>query len=132
MRILRVDKTFKGEPYIERHVMRGAGEFECHEAAHQVPETPWRAAHGVRTFGASPFVNSMADKLDNCRIVVRGGFDGDRDWTAEDSYTIHFRTVDGCDRTAPQEKWPWMDPPTTSRLVTGRRTSCCPARTGRS
>ncbi|MFQ5954654.1 MAG: C-terminal binding protein [Kiloniellales bacterium] len=78
MRILLVDKTFKGEPDIEREMLGAAGEFECHDAAEQVPETSWRAAHGVQTFRASAFVNAMADRLDNCRIIVRGGvgFDG--------------------------------------------------------
>ena len=78
MRILLVDKTFEGEPDIERQVLGSAGEFECHAAAEEVPDASWRAADGVQTFRASPFVNSMADRLDNCRIIVRGGvgYDG--------------------------------------------------------
>ncbi len=80
MRILLVDKTFEGEPDIEREVIEPDGAFEHYTAAEQVTDASWRAAHGVQTFRAPEFVNAMAaaDRLDNCRVIVRGGvgFDG--------------------------------------------------------
>jgi D-3-phosphoglycerate dehydrogenase/C-terminal binding protein len=73
VRILLVDKTFEDEPDIEREVVGPVGEFEYYNAAAEVPEAAWR--DGVQTFRASPAVNAMAmaGRLDNCRIIVRGG-----------------------------------------------------------
>lgn len=68
MRILLADKTFPGEPDIELALVGDAGTYEHYRVAEEVPEASWRAAEAVQTFRASPFVNAMADKLDNCRI----------------------------------------------------------------
>ena len=80
MRILLVDKTFKEEPDIERELVGPDGSFEFHAGAAQVPDASWRSADAVQTFRASAFVNSMAEagRLENCRVIVRGGvgYDG--------------------------------------------------------
>ena len=75
MRILLVDKRFPEEANIERKVIGSAGEYDHYKSAEEVPEAAWRAADGIQTFRNSKFVNdmAMAGKLENCRIIVRGG-----------------------------------------------------------
>lgn len=75
LRILLVDKRFPEEPDIERDVVGGAGEYVYYGSAEDVPDEAWRAADAVQTFRASKFVNelAMAGRLENCRIIVRGG-----------------------------------------------------------
>jgi D-3-phosphoglycerate dehydrogenase/C-terminal binding protein len=75
VRILLVDKTFADAPDIEHEVVGRVGEFTCYDSTEAVPTEAWRAADGVQTFRASPTVNAMAmaGRLDNCRIIVRGG-----------------------------------------------------------
>lgn len=75
MRILLVDKRFPEEPDIEREVVGSAGEYDHYGSADEVPEEAWRTADGIQTYRASKFVNdmAMAGKLENCRIIVRGG-----------------------------------------------------------
>ncbi len=78
MRILLADKPFPGEPDIELGLIGEAGTYEHYTNADEVPDASWRAAEAVQTYRASRVVNGMADRLDNCRIIVRGGvgFDG--------------------------------------------------------
>jgi len=75
LRILLVDKRFPEKPDIEREVVGSAGKYDHYGSADEVPEEAWRTADGIQTYRASKFVNDMAlaGKLENCRIIVRGG-----------------------------------------------------------
>jgi len=46
----------------------------------------------------------------------------DREWTAEDSFTIHFRTVDGCSGVLQSSAGTWGAPVLTSRISGPRAT----------
>jgi len=75
MRILLVDKRYPEEPEIEREVLGSAGEYTWFKSAEEVPDAAWRSADAVQTYRNSKQVNAaaMAGKLENCRIIVRGG-----------------------------------------------------------
>jgi len=75
MRILLVDKRFPEEIDIERKALGNVGEYVYYPGAEEVPDEAWRTADGVQTYRSSKFVNrmAMAGRLENCRIIVRGG-----------------------------------------------------------
>ena len=75
MRVLLVDKRFPEDPDIERDVLGDAGAYVHYKSAEEIPDDAWRTADAIQTFRNSKAVNdlALAGKLENCRIIVRGG-----------------------------------------------------------
>ena len=78
MRILITDLNTEIHKDLEKKSAASEVEFDIYKTANDVTEESWNKAHGVITYRYSKNVMNAISKINNTKIIVRGGvgFDG--------------------------------------------------------